>query len=166
MLRLKHISIGAALAFSAAIALAQTGSGASITVGSGPHKGEYGYSEPCLIAPFTDKPAGLSVVLHSTESVLSLDMPVLDNKHANEIQIVLVIAEKKAGATSSVTYEIDTRPDASLDSLQKAERANKGMTGKASTTLMEKDGNVLVSFEGTTAGGVKLEGSLTCRKMS
>jgi len=167
MLRLKNAWIAAALALAAA-AVAQTASTASITIGSGPHKGEYNFAptETCVIAPFGEKPAGISVVLHSTESVLSIDLPNLDAKHASEIQVVLVIAEKKAGmSTSSVTYEIDTRPDAALEPFQKAERANKGMTGKVNTTLMEKDGNLLVSFDATTASGVKLAGSLTCRKM-
>ena len=39
------------------------------------------------------------------------------------------------------------------------------MTGKATTTLMEKDGNALLSFTGQTASGVKLEGSVTCKKV-
>jgi hypothetical protein len=144
----------------------QSGSGASISVGDGPNKREYGYSEPCVLAAFGKRPLGLSVVLHGTDSVLSIDMPVLDEKHAGEIQIVLVIADARAGkGPSSVTYEIDTRPDTALEPFQKAERASKGMTGKATTTLMQKDGNVLLSFSGTTAGGVKLDGSLMCRKM-
>ena len=53
--------------------------------------------------------------------------------------------------TSSTTYEIDTRPDAVLKPFQKAERANKGMTGKASTTLMTQGNNVMLSFSGETA---------------
>jgi len=142
------------------------GSGANISVDSGPHKGEYGYTEPCVLAAFSKRPLGLSVVLHGTDSVLSIDMPLLDDKHAGEIQIVLVIADMRSGkGPSSVTYEIDTRPDAALEPFQKAERANKGITGKATTTLMQKDGSVLLSFNGTTASGVKLDGSLTCRKM-
>ena len=168
MPRLKNPCIATALALAAAAVLAQTGSTASITIGSGPHKGEYNFAptETCVIAPFGEKPAGISVVLHSTESVLSIDLPNLDAKHASEIQVVLVIAEKRAGgATSSVTYEIDTRPDAALEPFQKAERAAKGMTGKATTTMMEKGGSVLLSFNGTTASGIKLDGSLTCRKM-
>jgi hypothetical protein len=145
---------------------AQTSSGANISVQDGSHNGEYGYSEPCVLAAFGKRPLGLSVVLHGTDSVLSIDMPLLDDKHANEIQIVLVIAEIRAGkGPSSVTYEIDTRPDATLEPFQKAERANKGVTGKASTTLMQKDGSVLLSFSGTTAGGAKLDGSVTCRRM-
>ena len=95
-------------------------------------------------------------------------MPNIDEKHANEIQIVLVVADKKAGAsmkgTASTTYEIDTRPDAVLEPYQKAERANKGMTGKAKTTLMTQGGNTLLSFTGETATGVKLEGEVTCRR--
>ena len=67
-------------------------------------------------------------------------MPNIDEKHANEMQIVLVVADKRAGAsmkgTASTTYEIDTRPDAVLEPFQKAERANKGVTGKAKTQLM------------------------------
>ncbi len=150
--------------------MAQGGSSASITVSTGPHKGEYNFAptEACVITAFTKKPLGLSVVMQAMDSSLSIDMPNLDEKHANEIQIVLVIAEgrtpNKKGA-SSVTYEIDTRPDASLEPFQRAERANKGVTGKATTTLMEKDGNALLSFSGQTATGVKLEGSVTCRKV-
>ena len=91
----------------------------------------------------------------------------LDQKHANEIQIVLVIADIKVGkGMSSVTYEIDTRPDAVLEPLQKAERANKGMSGKATTSLMQKGDTAMLSFIGQTASGVKLEGSVTCRKVT
>jgi len=150
-------------------ATGQTGSTASVTINSGPHKGEYNFAptEACVIAPFGNKPAGISVVLHGSDSVLSIDLPNLDEKHANEIQVVLVIAEKKAGkGTSSVTYEIDTRPDAVLEPFQKAERATKGISGKATTTLMQKADSALLSFSGTTATGVKLEGSVTCKKMS
>jgi hypothetical protein len=163
----------ASVAFGAVAAMAQgggNGSSASITVSTGPHKGEYNFAptEACVITAFTKKPLGLSVVMQAVDSSLSIDMPILDEKHANEIQIVLVIAEgrtpNKKGA-SSVTYEIDTRPDTSLEPFQRAERANKGVTGKATTTLMEKDGNALLSFSGQTASGVKLEGSVTCKKV-
>ena len=119
-----------------------------------------------MIAGFGKKPLGISVVMQAPDSSLSIDMPSIDAKHANEIQVVLVIAQRTAGkGTSSVTYEIDTRPDAALEPLQRAERANKGMTGKATTTLMEKDGIALLSFTGQTASGVKLDGSVTCKKV-
>jgi len=172
--RLKFGLACASVALGAAAAMAQgsagSGSSASITVSTGPHKGEYNFapSEACVITAFTKKPLGLSVVMQAADSSLSIDMPNLDEKHANEIQIVLVIADGhtagKKGA-SSVTYEIDTRPDSSLEPFQRAERANKGTTGKATTTLMEKDGNALLSFNGQTATGVKLEGSVTCKKV-
>jgi hypothetical protein len=149
-----------------ALAPAQTSSGANVVVSDGPNKGEYDYSEPCVLAAFGKRPLGVSVVLHGTDSVLSIDMPVLDDKHAQQIQIVLVIAEARAGKSpSSVTYEIDTRPDSALEPFQKAERANKGMTGKATTTLMQKGDSALISFSGQTASGMKLEGSLTCKKV-
>lgn len=164
----KVLSAGV-LALAAAAAMAQAGSSGSITIDSGPHKGEYQFAptETCFINAFGKKALGLSVVMTSQDSSLSIDMPNLDEKHADEIQIVLVIAEKRAGkAPSSVTYEIDTRPDAVLEPFQKAERANKGPTGKATTTLMEKGDSALLSFSGTTATGVKLEGSVTCRKVA
>jgi hypothetical protein len=148
------------------------GSSASISVGSGPHAGKYAFAprEVCAIAAFGDGPLGLSVVLSSENSSLSLDMPNLDEKHANEIQIVLVVADKNAGAsmkgTASTTYEIDTRPDMALKPYEKAERANKGKTGKATTTLMTQGNNVLLNFSGETATGVKLEGEVTCRKVA
>ena len=165
------MSLGALAVLFAAPAMPQTGgmgSSASISVGSGPHAGKYAFAprEVCAIAAFGDGPLGLSVVLSSENSSLSLDMPNLDEKHANEIQIVLVVADKKAGATSSTTYEIDTRPDAALKPYQKAERANKGKTGTAKTTLMTQGGNVLLNFSGETATGVKLEGEVTCRKVA
>jgi hypothetical protein len=147
------------------------GSSASISVGSGPHAGKYAFSpkETCVIAAFGSKPLGLSVVLSSNDSSLSIDMPNIDEKHANEIQIVLVVADLKAGAsrkgTASTTYEIDTRPDAVLAPYQKAERATRGTTGKATTQLMTQGGNALLSFSGETATGVKLVGEVTCRKM-
>ena len=176
MTRASLIGLSAALAvFVGAPALPQAptggmGSSASISVGSGPHKGKYGFAprEVCAIAAFGEGPLGLSVVLSSDDSSLSLDMPNLDEKHANEIQIVLIVADKKAGAkgTASTTYEIDTRPDASLKPYQRAERANKGRTGKATTTLMTQGSNVLLTFSGETATGVKLDGEVTCRKVA
>ena len=109
------------------------------------------------------------MVLSSENSSLSIDVPNIDEKHASEIQVVLVVADKKAGAsmkgTASTTYEIDTRPDAVLAPIQKAERANKGITGKVKTQLMTQGSNTLLSFTGATATGVKLEGEITCRRM-
>lgn len=163
--------VGAPVPAPAAAASSVGGTSATVTVNSGPHKGEYGFSpsQACFIGAFTDKPMGLSVVLNSDTSSLSVDMPNLDEKHANEIQLVLVISDTRAGqarvGASSVTYEIDTRPDAVLKPFQKAERANKGVSGKATTHLMEKDGLVMLTFTGETASGVKLEGSVTCRKV-
>ena len=144
------------------------GSSASVTLGNGPHKGRYGFapSEACVLAAFSGKPLGLSVVMSSKDSSLSIDVPNLDEKHASEIQIVLVVAEVKQGAArASTTYEIDTRPDSALEPFQRAERANKGISGKATTTLMTQGNNVLVSFSGETAMGVKLSGEVTCRKV-
>ena len=144
------------------------GSSASVTLGSGPHKGRYGFapSEACVLAAFSGKPLGLSLVTSSKDSSLSIDVPNLDEKHASEIQIVLVVAEVKLGAArASTTYEIDTRPDSALEPFQRAERANRGISGKATTTLMTQGNNVLVSFSGETAMGVKLSGEVTCRKV-
>jgi hypothetical protein len=147
------------------------GSSASVTLGSGPHKGKYDFAptEACVLAAFGDKPLGLSVVMSSRDSSLSIDVPNLDEKHANQIQIVLVVADVKEGAsrasTASTTYEIDTRPDAALEAFQRAERANKGLTGKATTTLMTQGNNTLLSFQGETAKGVKISGEVTCRKV-
>ena len=148
-----------------------SGSSASISVSTGPHAGKYAFAprEACAIAAFGDQPLGLSVVMSSEDSSLSLDMPNLDEKHAHELQIVLVVADKRAAGEkgmSSTTYEIDTRPDSALKPFQKAERANKGQTGKAKTTLMTQGNNVLLSFSGETASGVKLEGEVTCRKVA
>ena len=161
----------AALLSAAVLSQTNTGSSASISVSTGPHAGKYAFapSEACAIAAFGDQPLGLSVVLTSDDSSLSLDMPNLDEKHAHEIQIVLVVADKRAAGAkgmSSTTYEIDTRPDAALKPYQRAERANKGQTGKATTTLMTQGNNVLLTFTGETASGVKLEGDVTCRKVA
>jgi len=169
-----QIISAALLAFGAAPALPQSaalGSTASISVASGPHAGTYNFAptSPCVIAAFGDKPAGISVVLSSEESSLSIDVPNIDEKHASEIQVVLVVADKKIGAsmkgTASTTYEIDTRPDAVLEPIQKAERANKGITGKVRTQLMTQGASTLLSFTGTTSTGVKLDGEITCRRM-
>jgi len=161
---------GVFFALAATMALPQSGSSGTITVGSGPHKGDYAFAptETCFIAAFGEKPPGLSVVMTSEKSSLSIDMPNIDEQHANQIQVVLVIADARAAGkgTSSVTYEIDTRPDAMLEPFQKAERANKGMSGKATTTLMQKGDRALLSFSGETASGVKLDGSVTCRKLT
>lgn len=149
---------------------AQVGGGASISVSSGPHAGRYDFAptQACVITTLGTKPPSLSVVLTSEKASLSLDMPSIDDKHANELQIVLIVAEPPSAAhkgTASVTYEVDTRPDAVLEPFQKAERANKGVSGKATTQLMEKPGIAMLSFTGETKNGVKLSGEVTCRKM-
>jgi hypothetical protein len=169
-----HLVSATILAFLAAPALPQDaamGSTASISVASGPHAGTYSFAptSPCVIAAFGDKPAGISVVLSSENSSLSIDVPNVDEKHASEIQVVLVVADKKIGAsmkgTASTTYEIDTRPDTVLEPIQKAERAKRGTTGKVKTQLMTQASNTLLSFTGETSTGVKLEGEITCRRM-
>jgi len=176
MQRTLLVSVAAAAALGAAPAMPQepgvtVGSSASIDVKGGPNAGKYAYAprEACVIAAFGDKPLGISVVLASDNSSLSINMPNIDEKHANEIQIVLIVADKKIGPTakgsSSTTYEIDTRPDAALEPYQKAERATRGTTGKAKTQLMTQGGNAMLSFSGETATGVKIEGEVTCRKM-
>jgi len=151
----------------APVAASAIGTSARVSVASGPHAGKYNFAptEACVIAAFGDKPLSISVVLSSENSSLSIDMPSIDDKHANEIQVVLVVADKKAGGSSSTTYEIDTRPDAVLEPYQKAERANKGMTGKAKTTLMTQGASALLSFSGETATGVKIDGEVTCKKL-
>jgi hypothetical protein len=164
------LAVAAVPALPQASAPAQIGSGASISVGSGPHAGKYDFAptQACVIAPLGTKPPSLSVVLTSERASLSLDMPSIDDKHANEMQIVLVVAEPPSAerkGTASVTYEIDTRPDTALEPYQKAERANKGMSGKVTTQLMEKTGVAMLSFSGETKNGVKLSGELTCRRM-
>ena len=169
-----HIVSAAFLALVAAPALPQSaalGSTASISVASGPHAGTYNFAptSPCVIAAFGDKPAGISVVLSAEDSSLSIEIPNIDEKHASEVQVVLVVADKKVGAsmkgTASTTYEIDTRPDSVLEPIQKAERANKGITGKVKTQLMTQGVSTLLSFTGTTSTGVKLDGEITCRRM-
>jgi hypothetical protein len=169
------LMLGACGALIAAPALPQApaamGSTASVSVASGPHAGSYKFAptSPCVIAAFGDKPLGISVVLSSENSSLSIDMPNIEANHADELQAVLVVADKRAGAsmkgTASTTYEIDTRPDAVLEPFQKAERANKGISGKVKTQLMTQGSNTLLSFSGETATGVKIEGEVTCRKM-
>jgi hypothetical protein len=149
---------------------AGSGASASITLHSGPHKGKYAFapSEACVLGAFGKEPMGLSIVMSSRESSLSIELPNLDEKHANEIQIVFVVAEQNVAAgkgMSSVTYEIDTRPDAVLKPHQRAERANRGTTGKATTTLMTQGDATLVSFSGETAKGIRIDGEVTCRKV-
>ncbi len=150
---------------------AGSGSSASISVHTQAGKDRYDFAprETCLISSFGTKPLGLSVVLNSQKASLSIDMPNIDEKHANEIQIVLVVAGAKpasaATAQTSASFEIDTRPEAALEAFKRAARARRGMSGKATTTLMEQGHNVLLSFTGETAVGAKLSGEVTCRKV-
>ena len=68
-------------------------------------------------------------------------------------------------AVSTLRILIRSRPDAVLEPYQKAERANKGITGKATTTLMQKTGSAMLTFSGETASGVKIDGEVNCRKV-
>lgn len=146
-----------------------SGNSASITVRSGPHKGTYAFApkEACVLAAFGTEPLGVSVVMSSDEASLSIDVPNLDEKHASELRVVLVVADSggAGGSMSTATYEIDTRPEASLKPLQRAERGNRGTVGKATTTLMTQGNAILLSFTGEAAHGVTLDGEVTCRKV-
>jgi hypothetical protein len=162
--------LAAAPALPQAPAPGAVGNAASITLHSGPHKGRYAFapSEACVLAAFNKQPMGLSIVMGSRESSLSIEVPNLDEKHASEIQIVFVVAELNPGTAkgmSSVTYEIDTRPDAVLKPHQRAERANRGITGKATTTLMTQGDATLLTFTGETAKGIRIDGEVTCRRV-
>lgn len=86
--------------------------------------------------------------------------------HQGKYTFAAVKAGQSRKATASTTYEVDTRPDAILEPYQKAERAGKGMTGKASAKLLEKGSFAQLTFTGQTASGVKLEGSVDCRKVA
>jgi len=63
-----------------AAAANDNGSSASITLGSGPHKGRYDFAptEACVLTAFSKKPMGLSVVFTSESASMSLDMPNID----------------------------------------------------------------------------------------
>ena len=124
-----------ALALVAGPALPQSaalGSTASISVGGRPARRHSTTSRRRRLRHrrVRRQASGLSVVLSSENSSLSIDMPNIDEKHASEIQIVLVVADKKAGAsmkgTASTTYEIDTRPDAVLEADSESRARQQG----------------------------------------
>lgn len=156
----------AALAL-AAPALADTGSSARITVSGGAHAGKYEYrsDEACIIAALPGKPAGFSLFLMNERSSLTLDLP--DAAKTSQLQIELMVADTKPGQsrknTATVSYTIDTRPDAVLEEYQRAER--KGMSGKGSATLTQTGNTASLSFSGTTTNGVKIAGTVDCRKV-
>jgi hypothetical protein len=150
-------------------ALADVGTTGSVTVASGPHAGRYQYSvdDACIIAALPGKPVGFSIFMLGEKSSLTIDIPNADAAHVSQAQVELVIADVKPGQsrknTASVTYSIDTRPDASLENYQRAERT--GMAGKATVALTQDAKSAKLTFSGATAAGVKLEGSVDCRKV-
>jgi len=164
-------------ALSAAVATAvcaadTAGVAATLQVASGPHAGKYTYegTDACIIAasePAT--PTGFSVIVMSDRSQLSIDLPNVDNAHVNELQIELVIADVKPNQsrknTATTTYTIDTRPDASLAQYQRDERGGKGTSGTATAQLSQNGNTARLSFNAQTAEGVKIDGTIDCRKV-
>jgi hypothetical protein len=150
-------------------ALADVGSTGRVTLASGPHAGKFQYSvdDACVIAALPGKPVGFSIFMLGEKSSLTIDIPNADAAHVSQAQIELVVADVKPGQsrkdTSSATYTIDTRPDAALENYQRAER--KGMAGKASVALTQDAKSARLTFSGSTAAGVKLEGSVDCHKV-
>jgi hypothetical protein len=161
------IAFGLAALALAVPALADTGSSAQITVSGGPHAGQYEYrsDDACTIAALPGKPAGFSLFLMGERSSLTLDLP--DAAKTSQLQIELMVADATPGQsrknTATVTYAIDTRPDALLEEYQRAER--KGMSGKGSATLTQAGNTAKLSFSGTTANGVRISGNVDCRKV-
>ena len=158
---------GVLLATIAPMALADVGSTASVTLGSGPHAGQYEFrsDDPCIIAALPGKSVGFSLFLLGQKSSLALDMPNV--AAANQLQIEMVVADVKPGQsrknTASVTYSIDSRPDAALEPYQKAER--KGMSGQGSARLSQQSTTARLTFTGVTANGIRVSGTIDCRKV-
>ena len=155
-----------------AFAVEDIGVQAAVQVASGPHAGKYTYegADACIIAASDkSKPAGFSVIVMSDRSQLSVDMPDVQSAHVNELQIELVIAEVKPNQsrkdTATTTYTVDTRPDSALARYQIEERGAKGPVGKATAQLTQNDTTARLSFDAQTAAGVKVSGSIDCRKV-
>jgi hypothetical protein len=143
---------------------------ANVEVASGAHAGKYAYesSDACIIASSDkSKAAGFSVIVMSDRSQLSIDMPSVEPEHVNEVHIELVVADVKPNQsrkdTATTKYMIDTRPDAALAAYQRADRAGKGISGKATAQLTQTGETAQLSFSAQTADGVKIDGSIDCR---
>jgi hypothetical protein len=153
-------------------AVADTASTATIKVASGPAAGTYTYvsSDPCILAPLRNGgPITFAHVLMADASTLSVDIPNTNASNVNEFQIELVVAKPDSNAsrlrTKSTTLTIDTRPDGALEPYQRQERGSTGMTGRGTATLHLQASSARLVFQGQTAAGVRIEGSLECRKL-
>ncbi len=151
----------------AAPAFGGTGSIAHINVSGGPHAGKYEFSsdDACIIAALPGKAVGFSLFIMGEKSSLTLDIPNAAN--TGQLQIELVVADVKPGQsrknTASAIYVIDTRPDASLEPYQLAER--QGATGQAGAKLTHSGDTAKLTFDGSTARGVKMSGTVDCKKV-
>lgn len=154
---------------SASPALADEGATATATIASGPNAGRYEYSsdDPCILAALPGRDLGFNIVLMAPNSSLSIDIPNADPARVSQAQIELVVANVKPGqsrkSTASVTYNVDTRPDASLEAYQRADR--KGTSGQASVKLTRTGNAARLLFTGTTADGIRITGNVDCRKL-
>ena len=96
-------------------------------------------------------------------------MPNIDEKHANEIQVVLVVSDAKPGETRKAHRASRTKstrvPMHRSSRIRRRSAPTRVCPGKATTTLMQKSGSAMLSFSGETATGVKVEGEVNCRKV-
>jgi hypothetical protein len=145
---------------------------AQVTVASGPQAGKYNFTsdDACMIASLQQgKAPGFSAALSAEKATLSIDIPSIDAKQLGEFQVELVVADAKSGAsrrnTASTTLVIDTRPDAALEKYQRDERGPNGLKGSGTVKLQQQDKTARLNFQGQTDTGIKLQGTVECRKV-
>lgn len=146
---------------------------ARVVIVSGPAAGTYTFTstDACVLAPLHKGGATtFAHVLMSPTSTLSIDIPDIDPAHINEFQVELVTAPAGGGdrsrlRTESSTATIDTRPDSSLEPYQRRERGKNGAGGRGTVKWQAQSSSARFEFEGETIKGVKMYGTLECRRL-
>jgi hypothetical protein len=149
-----------------------TASVAQVTVMSGPRAGKYDFAsaDACVMAPSRPGgPPGLSVTLSAPKASVAIDIPSIEAHRLGAFWVELVVADANSSAsrrnTASTTLVIDTRPDSALEKYQRDERGPNGMRGSGAAKLQQQAQTARLEFQGQTAEGVKLQGTVECRRI-
>ena len=162
-LNIRAVSLTLVLMLAAAPPIEAQVSSISVTIGGGPHAGKYelagGQCDALngqIISMFTPKMAGVAAGPKIPEGIEVYTEP---GKGKTDGFAVNVDFRSQSGAR--VVYEIYAIPP----ELQAPGRT-KPQKGRGSVTIEQTTGSTRASFQGQTADGIVMEGSVNCLKRS
>ncbi len=178
-----HLSpaLGLLLTLAAAAPLrGQIASAAKVTVTGGAHPGTYTVESQdwCTIRPpERGEPGRFSIEMsneHIPDSskaltIFSVYIPSIESKHLGRLAASVRFDDLTNLKTPDTVYEMDTTPISELDSLIAREEGRRTVerksSGRGRATLKRHGATATLAVQGETENGVRLEGTIECRRV-